>query len=1137
MKKLVILIICALVTAVAGAQVYINVDVNQRGPKISPTHYGIFFEDINHAADGGIYAELIRNRSFEDGPEYGKPADMQGWSTYASPGAVLDTKLIQPSRKVKLLNAAQGYALELHVKATPQTPVCLVNEGFWGVNTVQGRCYKLNFWAKGTYKGTVKATLCSKDGAVVYAEAVVSGFSADINAKQWTKFTATLTATGNDAQAQFALVFDGNGTVDLDVVSLFPPTFKNRENGLRPDLAQMLYEMHPRFMRFPGGCFVEGQISPENAFRWERTIGPIEERPGHWNVNWGYRTTDGIGFHEYLQMAEDLGAKPLYVVNVGLWHGGMTPYDDIQPWIDECLAALEYANGDVTTKYGALRAKNGHPAPFNIEYLEIGNENNQPNPEYQSDHYYERYDQFRRAILAKYPKMHLIGNVVAWGDDNPKWGSTLPVDLLDEHYYRNPAWFTQAFRKYDSYDRRGPKIYVGEYAVTSGFGNLGNMNAALGEAVYMMGIENNSDMVPLNSYAPIFVNENDAKWRPDMIRFNSHRVMGTPSYYVQQLMPQHLGTQVVKVEQTSEVNSLPSQTAVTPKESRIGFATWATKASFTHPDPLPKTGQPEYITGQWQKNADGTVCQTSMQEQCVAMCHATVGDHYTVKFRARKDSGAEGFMVVFNYVDKDNYDWINFGGWGNTQHGIEHISGGGKGQIDTKPGSIETGRWYDVTLQMAGDSLKCWLDQDLVFDTVLKGDVEPGVFSSATIDEPSGELIVKVVNTSSEATTAHLNVSNFQMGSATLIRLCANDGMDENTLQQPTNISPTQHELSPEGNSVEVEIPAYSLNIIRLKSDIRFAMANVLGSTNKPLVHDHVMAYEDDTYHMFFTGDGIRHLTSKDRQTWTVDAQPVMSVMPQWTHDSVPGFEHTVWAPDVIKWHGRWWLAYSCSTFGKNGSTIGLLSSTSLNRPVWYDQGCIVTSREGRDNWNAIDPNFVIDDNDQPWLVWGSFWDGIQMVRLDSTMHVAAGEQPRTIARRYAPDFKTPKPNPTSKYAGTNAIEAPFIMKHDGYYYLFVSWDYCCQGNKSDYCVAVGRSRQVDGPYLDRNGRDMLQGGGTLVIEGDKQEYEAAGHCAAYHLNGEDVFICHGYSVKQNGAAFLIQRPITWTIDGWPELK
>ena len=817
MKKIFIIVTASiLVVLTASAQVAISIDANQRGPKISPTHYGIFFEDINHAADGGIYAELIRNRSFEDGPEYGKPADLQGWSTFAATPSQLVCKLIQPTKKVKLLNAAQGNALEMTISATADSPVCLINEGFWGINAVQGRTYRLSFFAKGTYKGGIKATLCDKEGKQVYAETVVDGSAAGINAKQWTKYTATLQAVGNDAKAQFALVFDGKGVLDIDVVSLFPPTFKNRENGLRPDLAQMLYEMHPKFMRFPGGCFVEGQISPDNAFRWERTIGPIEERPGHWNVNWGYRTTDGIGFHEYLQMAEDLGAKPLYVVNVGLWHGGMTPYNEIQPWIDECLAALEYANGDVTTKYGAMRAKNGHPDPFNIEYLEIGNENNQPNAEAQSDHYYERYDQFRKAILAKYPKMQLIGNVVAWGDDNPKWGSQLPVDLLDEHYYRNPQWFAEAFRKYDSYDRRGPKIYVGEYAVTSGFGNLGNMNAALGEAVYMMGMENNSDMVPLNSYAPIFVNENDAKWRPDMIRFNSSRVMGTPSYYVQALMPQHVGTQVVKVTQQNPYKVQPKP-AVTPAESRIGFATWATKASFTHPDPLPKTGQPEFLTGQWQKNADGSISQTSLGDQCVAVCKAKAGDHYTVKFRARKDAGNEGFMVVFNYTDADNYCWINLGGWGNTQHGIERISGGGKSQIETKPGKIEEGRWYDVTLQMAGDSLKCWLDRDLVFDTVLKGDVLPGIFSSATIDEPADELIVKVVNTQAEGTTAKLNISNFPVKSAQLICLRANDGMDENTLQQPTNIYPTRHELSPEGNVVEVELAAYSLNIIRLK--------------------------------------------------------------------------------------------------------------------------------------------------------------------------------------------------------------------------------------------------------------------------------------------------------------------------------
>jgi alpha-L-arabinofuranosidase len=817
MKKALLLILYALAVMVAKAQITIDVDANERGPQISPTHYGIFFEDINHAADGGIYAELIRNRSFEDGEGYGKPATMEAWSTFAASPSQLNARLIQSGKKVKLLNSAQGNALELDVKASAEMPVCLVNEGFWGINVVQGRTYRLSFFAKGSYQGGVKATLCNKDGSTVYA-------STDVKAsfgKEWTKYTATLTATGNDPKAQFALVFDGKGTIDLDVVSLFPPTFRNRENGLRPDLMQMLYEMHPKFMRFPGGCFVEGQISPDNAFRWERTIGPIEQRPGHWNVNWGYRTTDGIGFHEYLQMAEDLGAKPLYVVNVGLWHGGLTPVDEIQPWIDECLAALEYANGDVTTKYGAMRAANGHPAPFNIEYLEIGNENNQPNPEQQSDYYYDRYDRFRKAILAKYPNMHLIGNVVAWGDDNPKWESPLPVDLLDEHYYRNPSWFAEAFHKYDSYDRKGPRVYVGEYAVTSGFGDLGNMNAALGEAVYMMGMENNSDMVPLNSYAPIFVNENDAKWRPDMIRFNSHRVMGTPSYYVQMLMPQHLGSQVVKIHNNQFLANHSSngskKNAVTPAQSSIGFATWATAASFTTPST--SNGEPlQPLSGQWKTNSDGTMSQTSLGEQCVAVCPATLGDHYTARFRARKDNGGEGFMVVFNYVDPEHYSWVNFGGWGNTQHGVEIISGGGKSQIATKPGKIETGRWYDVTLQVSGDSLKCWLDNDLVFDTELKGDVRPGVFTSATIDDASGELIVKVVNTSDEATMARINVSHFNVKGAQLVSLRANDGLDENTLLQPTNIYPTNHELSPEGNMVEVEIPAFSLNIITLEN-------------------------------------------------------------------------------------------------------------------------------------------------------------------------------------------------------------------------------------------------------------------------------------------------------------------------------
>lgn len=308
-------------------------------------------------------------------------------------------------------------------------------------------------------------------------------------------------------------------------------------------------------------------------------------------------------------------------------------------------------------------------------------------------------------------------------------------------------------------------------------------------------------------------------------------------------------------------------------------------------------------------------------------------------------------------------------------------------------------------------------------------------------------------------------------------------------------------------------------------------------TTETPMVHDPVMAKEGDTYYIYSTGVGIQQMTSHDCRTWTVLPQPVMTVIPRWTTDSVPHFRSHVWAPDIIRWHGRWWLTYSCSTFGKNSSAIGLLSSRSLADNLWKDEGCIVASREKRDNWNAIDPNIIIDYNDQPWLVWGSFWDGIQLARLDTTLHLPQGERPRTIARRYSPDKPVTAANPTSKYAGTNAIEAPFIYKHGGYYYLFVSWDYCCRGAKSNYRVAVGRSKNVEGPYRDRAGKDMTQGGGTVVLEGDKDVWEAAGHCAAYTLDGEDIFICHGYSVKHSGAAMLIQRKITWTADLWPTLE
>ena len=795
----------------ANAQVKINVDVANPGVKVSPNLYGIFFEDINHAADGGLYAELISNRSFEDSDN-----TTPTWRTKAADGATISTQLVNKA----LLNNAQGKALQINVAARQNATASLVNEGFWGINAVQGRTYKLSLWAKGSYKGGVKARLVSADGKSVYAETAVDAKMG----KKWSKFTAELTANANDPKAQFELVFDGKGTVTLDVVSLFPPTFMNRENGLRPDLAQLLYNIHPKFVRFPGGCYVEGQESPENAFHWEKTIGPIEERPGHKNVNWRYRTSDGMGFDEYLQLAEDLNAKPLYVVNVGLWHGGMTPVDSIQPWIDECMNALEYANGPVTSKYGALRAKNGHPEPYNIEYLEIGNENNQPDPALQSDHYYERFKKFKDAVLAKYPNMHLIGNVVAWGDDNPTWDSNESVELLDEHYYRNPAWFAENFRKYDGYDRKGPEIYVGEYAVTQGFGNMGSLDAALGEAVYMMGIENNSDIVTMASYAPIFANLNDRMWAPDMIQFTSDRVFGTPSYYVQNLMANNVGTRVLNVKQDNPYSY--GETQVKPAVCRVGMGTWATQASFedkgytdAEGKALPMTLQqlPTDINGNWKIDG-GIIKQTSNGESCIRLNPGEItADGYIYKVRARKDSGNEGFMLIFNYVDDKNYCWLNLGGWNNTQHGIEQIVGGAKGQAATVSGTIETGRWYDIELKVVGDSVYASLDGKQIFATKLRANTLPGVFSTATLDENTGEVILKVANTNSENTTAEICLQGKTIKGAKLIRLTAKNGQEENTIDNPTNVHPTETFVTTSSDGGVVEIPANSLNIFRLK--------------------------------------------------------------------------------------------------------------------------------------------------------------------------------------------------------------------------------------------------------------------------------------------------------------------------------
>ncbi len=814
MKNTFIFCVLALAMPSLMAQVNLRVDVAQKGIEISPTLYGIFYEDINFASDGGLYAELIRNRSFEYDAE--QPAH---WKAEGS-----NISLVTEG----LLNEKQGHALKV---TTTGADGGISNPGYWGINAVQGTQYRLSFWIDPLipFRGSICASLKSKDGKVL-GQAVIN----QKLKKGWQKLETIIIPEASDPQAVFHLEFEKPCEVLLDVVSLFPPTFKGRENGCRIDLAEKLQALHPAFMRFPGGCYVEGNIKPENAYHWERTVGPIECRPGHMNANWGYPTTDGLGFHEFLQLAEDLGAKPLYVVNIGIWHGGCTPLDSLQPWIDECLGALEYANGPVTSHYGKMRADNGHPEPFNIAYIEIGNENynwHMEDNSDQSDHYPERYRMFYDAIKAQFPEVQCIGNVESWGTDTPRWRNSHPVDIVDEHYYRNPAWFVSQYHRFDGYDRRGPIIYPGEYAVTQDYGTTGNMNAAMGEAVFMLGMENNADIVRMSSYAPIFVNENAIQWRPDMIRFNSSQSFGTPSYWVQQLFPSHIGNRLVRCD--LEWN-IPRKETDSREPVSIGLATWKTQASYRNPQlivegaevPLSDTKQwkpagtkPQY-QGKWTSEG-GILSQTSDAEECVLVCpETTTARRYTFKVQGRKDGGAEGFMLVFNYLNDKNFDWFNVGGWGNTRSSVEQTYRGGRNTLSGgRSDKVSEGHWYDLQVDVDGDSITCFVDGKVTFAGRKTNGQLHGVYANSTLDEKTNTLYTKIVNLCNTGTSGSLQLTNGTAAQADMVRLAGMTGEDENTMQFPDNIVPRPARVVTEdgGRRLTFDVASFSVNIITTK--------------------------------------------------------------------------------------------------------------------------------------------------------------------------------------------------------------------------------------------------------------------------------------------------------------------------------
>ena len=499
-------------------------------------------------------------------------------------------------------------------------------------------------------------------------------------------------------------------------------------------------------------------------FKWKKSIGPIEERSSHVNV-WRYPVSNGLGYHEFLQLAEDLGSTPMYVTNVGVWHGGFAPHDSIEWYVQDALDAIEYANGDITTKYGAMRAANGHPEPFGMYLIEIGNENYQKNVKQQSDHYPERYIQFYRAIKERYPEMVIIGNVDAF-DFNPKWRNNHPVDYVDEHYYRNPRWLIDRYRKYDSYDRRGPKVYVGEYAVTKECGTNGNLNAALGEAVFMMGMERNSDIVKMNSYAPIFKNENEARWNPDMIHFNSGEVFVTPSYHVQQLFATHVGDYNVKC--VEENNIYPVENA-----------------------PVKHTVDSVF------RVTDNPLRYTSVK-----------------RFRYSKDK--EGIKLYFHHKGSDDYGVWHLGADHNKRYNLEFHR---KGEVSTLAykynGVLEEGKWYDARIEVKGDLVLCYLNDELIHQVNLYP--EQWVYTSASVTADGATGYLKLANPTDKSVIIDINFKDVKVKQVELIRMCSGKGTDENSMENKECVKPVKKGTFPVSDGkLKLTVPAFSLDIIKI---------------------------------------------------------------------------------------------------------------------------------------------------------------------------------------------------------------------------------------------------------------------------------------------------------------------------------
>lgn len=764
--------------------------------------FGIFFEDINHAADGGLYAELVQNRSFEFAPIDNKEYNsLTAWEK--SDNAKWSVECESPLNEENTHYLCAGGDADDYIR----------NLGFnTGIYIEKGKQYNFSVYAalaadnaeacaddtdKKGIPDAEKAKLIiavKDDEGNVFAKSEVVVDSCD-----WKKYDAVLTACESTQKGRLYIIFTGNAYVKLDMISLFPKdTFKNRKNGLRRDIAETLADMKPRFMRFPGGCLTHDGSLDDHArnsmYRWKRTIGDVEKRPA-WRNNWGYNQTLGLGYYEYFCFCEDIGAKPLPVLPGGFnpHKGEGVPIEEIGAWVDDALDLIEFANGDASTKWGSIRAGLGHEKPFGLEYIGIGNEEI-------GEGFFERYPYFHEAIRKKYPSIRIINTAgpfaVGEGYDAgwtsaKKYGS----DFIDEHYYSSPEWFMANMHHYDDYDASGTKVFLGEYAT---WGNT--YYNALVEAAYMTHLEK-APVVGLACYAPMLANKDYVNWRPDMLFFDNHQVVKTANYHVQKLFMKNQGDYELKtkLEGFDEIIPLMDERNIAGSITLVGNdivgKVWDVKLTDKETNACTLI-EPFDITEESKDNIIKDIDST----------------HYELEFKFRRSEGRKGFKLLFGKRDEKNYIMWEFGGWDNWDCNISSFKNGRASTISHRIFHV-TDEEYTLRLEIEGRRIRTYVDGILYNDTVDRLPQLEEIYVCASKDM-NGRTIVKAVNLTGEEKNTVISIAGAYKSRLTVYQLSDCALTQENTFEQPDTIEPKKSVYQVENNEYQYIVKPHSVNIL-----------------------------------------------------------------------------------------------------------------------------------------------------------------------------------------------------------------------------------------------------------------------------------------------------------------------------------